>query len=141
VQFYSIYIHNFELCVTPLRKLTSNNKYTSPIALNLSNAAQQALNDLNEAILAGPFLMQFNHKCLIVLQTNFLSKGFGYVVCQPGADAASKQVMAACQAEKDFAFMTKDSSAVLRLVTFGGRPCCDIKIYLHSLLGEGFAGD
>jgi hypothetical protein len=85
--------------------------------------------------------MHFNHKRLVVLRTNFLSKGFGYVVCQPGTDTASKQAMAAYQAGQDFAFMTTDTSAVLQPVAFGSRRCCGNEIGLHSHLDEGFAAD
>jgi hypothetical protein len=85
--------------------------------------------------------MRFNHKRFVVIRTNFSSKGFGYVVCQPGTDVASKQAMAAYRAGKDFAFMTKESSAVLRPVAFGGQRCCGNKICLHSHLNEGFAGN
>jgi len=51
--------------------------------------------------------------------------------------------MAAFQAGHDFTFMTKDSSAVLRPVAFGGRHCWgnEIRLHLHSHLGECFAGD
>jgi hypothetical protein len=90
VQFYSKYINHFELQVTPLRELTINTEHTY-----------------------GPCFMRFNHKRLVVLRTNFLSKCFDYAVCQPGTDTASEQAMAAYQAGQDFAFMTMDSSAVL----------------------------
>jgi hypothetical protein len=141
VQFYSMYIHHFELWITPLHKLTINHEYTNPVALIWTDAAQQALNNLKGAILSNPCLMRFNHKHLVVIRTNFSSKGFCYVVCQPGTDIASEQAMAAYQAGKDFAFMTKESSAVLCPVAFGGQHCCSNKIRLHSHLGEGFAGD
>jgi hypothetical protein len=140
MQFYSMYIHHFELRITPLCKLTINHEYTNPVAPIWTDAAQQALNNLKGAILFAPCLMHLNHKRLVVIRTNFSSKGFGYVVCQPGTDVASKQAMAAYWAGKDFAFMTKESSVVLRLVAFGGRRCCGNKICLHSHLGKGFTG-
>ncbi len=141
MQFYSMYIHHFEPRITPLRKLTINHEYTSPVAPIWTDADQHALNDLKGAILSTPCLMHFNHKRLVVIRTNFSSKGFGYVVCQPGTDVASKQAMAAYRAGKDFAFMMKESSAVLRPVAFGGRRCRGNKVCLHSHLGKGFAGD
>ncbi len=85
--------------------------------------------------------MHFNHMRLVVLRTDFLSKGFGYIVCQPGTDTASEQAIAAYQAGQDFAFMTTDSSAVLQPVAFGGRRCCSNEICLHCHLSEGFASD
>jgi hypothetical protein len=136
-----MYIHHFELRITPLRKLTINHEYTDPIVPIWTDATQQALNNLKGAILSNPCLMRFNHKRLVVIRTDFLSKGFGYVVCQPGTDVASEQAMAAYRAGKDFAFMTKESSAVLRPVAFGGQCCHGNEIHLHSHLVKSFAGD
>jgi hypothetical protein len=141
VQFYSKYINHFKLQFTSLHKLPINNEYTYPVALIWSNAAQHALDDLKGAILANPCLMCFNHTHLVVLRTDFASKDFGYIVCQLGTETAPEQAMAAYQAGNDFAFMTTDSSAVLRLVVFGGRSCRGNETPLHSHLGEGFAGD
>ncbi len=56
-----------------------------------------------------------------MLRTDFSAKGFGYVICQPGTDAASEQAMAAFLAGHNYTFMTKESSAVLRPVACGGR--------------------
>jgi hypothetical protein len=70
-----------------------------------------------------------------------LSKGFGYVVCQPGNDAALTAAMDAYRSGSDFSFMTKDSMAVLHPVAFGAMCCCDNKVRLHSHLGKGFSGD
>jgi hypothetical protein len=85
--------------------------------------------------------MRFNHQWLVVLCTNFSLVGFSFVVCQPAMDLASKAVMAAYHAGKDFSFMMKESSAALQPVAFGGRKCCRNKTSLHSHLGEGFSGD
>jgi hypothetical protein len=95
VQFYSMYIHHFELRITPLHKLTINHEYTDLVAPIWTDTALQALNDIKGAILSDPCLMRFNHKCLVVIRTDFSSKGFGYIVCQPGTDVAFKQAMAA----------------------------------------------
>jgi hypothetical protein len=45
------------------------------------------------------------------------------------------------QAGQDFAFMSKESSAVLHPVPFGGRRCCRNEIRLYSHPGKEFAGD
>ncbi len=118
VQFYSMYIHHFKLWISPLSKLTINHDI-NPI---WTDAAQEVLSNFKGVILSNPCLIIFNHKRRVVIRTNFSSKGFGYVVCQPGTGtgAAFEQAMAAYRAGKDFAFMTKESSAVLRLVAFGG---------------------
>jgi hypothetical protein len=56
---------------------------------------------------------------------------------QTGAEAA----MLAYRSGLDICFMTKESSAVLRPVAFGGHRSRDNEIRLHSHLGECFAGD
>ena len=127
--------------MTPLRKLITTNNYLDPVGPIWTEAATLAIEDLKDSILADPFLMRFNPNRLVVLRTDFLAKGFGYVICQHDIEAASEQAMAAFQAGHDFTFMTKDSSAVLRPVAFGDRRCWGNKIRLHSHLGEGFAGD
>jgi hypothetical protein len=99
------------------------------------------MDNLKESICAEPCLMPFDHNFLAVLRTKFLARGFGYVLCQPGTNAASKKAMAAFQAGHDFMFMSMDSSAVLHPVDFGGRHYRGNEIRLHSHLGEGFAGD
>jgi hypothetical protein len=85
--------------------------------------------------------MHFNHQCLIVLRTDFSSRGMGYVVCQPGNDDTSNAAMNAYQSGTNFSFMTTSSTAVLHPVAFGARRCCGNKVRLHSHLGEGFSGD
>ena len=99
------------------------------------------MDDLKEAILSDPCLMRFNHKCLIVLRTDFLSRGFGFVVSQPGTDECSEAAMVAYRSGSDFAFMTKEATGVLHPVAFGGRRCRGNEVRLHSHLREGFAGD
>jgi hypothetical protein len=95
VQFYSKFIHHFELRVAPLRELVTNNEYVDPVAPIWTGAAQHAMDDLKESILSDPCLMRFNHNRLVVLRTDFLSAGFGYVVCQPNTDEASEAAMTA----------------------------------------------
>ena len=140
-QFYSKYIHHFELRVAPLRALTTNHEYTDQVAPIWTDACRRSFDDIRNAILSDPCLARFNHRRLVVLRTDFLSQGFGYVVCQPGTDEASEAAMLAYRSGSDFCFMTKESSAVLRPVAFGGRRSRGNKIRLHSHLGECFAGD
>jgi hypothetical protein len=140
-QFYSIYIHHFELRIAPLREITIKSEYTDPVAPLWSDAAQRSMDDIKEAILLDPCLMRFNHNRLVVLRTDFSSLGFGYVVCQPGTDESSEAAMVAYRSGSNFAFMTKEAKGVLRPVAFGGRRCRSNKIHLHYHLGEGFAGD
>ncbi len=81
--------------------------------------AQDSFEDIKQSILLDPCLMHFIHQQLIVICTNFLSCGFGYVVCQPGNNEASNAAMNAYRSGTDFSFMTKSSMATLRPVAFG----------------------
>ena len=81
------------------------------------------MDDVKDTILSNPCLMRFNHNRLIILCTDFSSRGFGFVVCQPGTDVSSEAAMVAYWSGSDFAFMTKDAKGVLRPLAFGGRRC------------------
>jgi hypothetical protein len=140
-QFYEKFIPQFELRIAPLRDLITKFEYTKPVAPHWTTAAQNSFDDIKQAILSNPCLKRFDHNRLIVLRTNFLSKGFGYVLCQPGNDAASTRAMNAYRSGSDFSFMTKESTAVLHPVAFGARRCRGNKVWLQSHLGEGFSGD
>jgi hypothetical protein len=76
-----------------------------------------------------------------VLRTDFSSKGFGYVLLQPGNDEASTNAAKDYLDGKGFTFMTKASRAILHPVCFGARRTRGNEIRLHSHLGEGFSGD
>ncbi len=108
-QFYSIYIHHFELRIASLREITIKSEYTNPVSPLWSDAAQRSMDDIKEAILSDPCLMRFNHNRLVVLRMDFSSLGFGYVVCQPGMDASLEAAMVAYCSGSDFAFMTKEA--------------------------------
>ena len=69
-QFYSRFIHHFEIRIAPLRKLTKL-EYTAPVAPHWTPAAQAAFDDMKEAILSDPCLLRFDFQKLIVLRTDF----------------------------------------------------------------------
>jgi hypothetical protein len=75
------------------------------------------------AIISYPCLQRFDHCKLVVLRKDFLSLGFGYVLLQPGNNAASMQGLLDCRDGKGFSFMTKESAAHLHLVCFGAHKC------------------
>ncbi len=84
-QFYSHFIHHFELRIAPLRELTKL-KFTETVAPHWNIEAQAALDDMKNAILSDPCLLHFDYRKLIVLRTDFSKDGFGYVLCQPALD-------------------------------------------------------
>ena len=94
-QFYSKYIHHFELRVAPLRALSTNHEYTNKVSPIWTDACRRSFDDIRTAILSDPCLARFNHRRLVVLRTDFSSQGFVYVVCQPGTDEASEAAMIA----------------------------------------------
>jgi hypothetical protein len=140
-QFYSKSIPHFELRISPLCDLITKLDYTELATPHWSMDAQHVFEDIKNSILLDPCFLRFNHQQLIVLCTDFLSRGMGYVVCQPGNDKTSNAAMKAYQSGAEFSFMTKTSTAVLHPVAFGSRRCRGNKVRLHSHLGKGFAGD
>jgi hypothetical protein len=140
-QFYSKYIHHFELRIIPLRELMAKREYTDPVAGIWTEACQRSLDDIREAIISDPCLLRYNRDCLVILHTGFSALGFGYVVCQAGTDKASEAAMKTYCSGSDFSFITKESSATVRPVAFGGRRCRGNEVHLHSHLGECFASD
>jgi hypothetical protein len=139
-QFYSRFIHNFKLRVAPLREITKQ-EYTNPVAQYWSTAAQNSLDVIKNAILVDPCILHFDYWKLIVLWTNFSCLGFGWVICQPGDDEESNKAVQEYCSGKGFNFMTKDSSAVLCPVCFGGWKSRGNEVRLHSYLGKLFAGN
>ena len=48
-QFFSRFIHHFELCVTPLRELVTTNNYLDPVGPIWMEAATLAMEDLKDS--------------------------------------------------------------------------------------------
>ena len=69
-QFYSRFIPNFEMRVAPLRTVTKE-EYTHPIARHWTPDAEQAWDDLKDAILLEPCIQRFDYRNLVVLHTDF----------------------------------------------------------------------
>ncbi len=140
-QFYGMFIPQCELQIAPLWDLITKLEYTEPVAPHWMTAAQDSFDNIKLAILSDPCLKHFDHNRLIVLWSDFLSKGFGYVVCQPGTNIALTVAMDVYHSGLDFSFMTNDSAAVLHPVAFGAGRCRGNKVRLHSHLGGGFSGN
>ena len=56
-QFYSKYIHHFELRVIPLRELTAKREYTNQVADIWTDACQRSFDDIWEAFTSDPCLL------------------------------------------------------------------------------------
>jgi hypothetical protein len=80
-QFYGKFIPRFELQIAPLCDLISKLEYTEPVVPHWTTSAQDSFNDIKQSILSDPCLKHFDHNCLIVLRSGFLSKRFGYIFC------------------------------------------------------------
>jgi hypothetical protein len=135
-----MFIHHFELCIAPLCELTKH-EYTNPIGPLWTDATQAALDNMKNAIISNPCLQQFDYRKLVVLCTDFSALGFGYVLLQPGNNDASIQALQDYRDGKGFSFMSNKSLATLHLICFGDQKCRGNKVWLHSHLGECFAGD
>jgi hypothetical protein len=87
-KFYSHFIPNFEICVAALHGVTKQ-EYTNAVGPFWMPKAQGSWDNLKGAILSDPCIQRFDHCKLIVLQTDFSSLGFGFVLLQPENDKAS----------------------------------------------------
>ncbi len=65
--FYSKFIPQFELCMSPLCDLTTNFEYTEPITPHWKTATQELFKDIKQVILLDPCVQRFNYHWLIVL--------------------------------------------------------------------------
>ena len=102
---------------------------------------QECFDSLRNSILDDPCLRRFDPSKLTVLRTDFSSKGFGYVVCQPDDDDISLELVANFMSGNGFDFLTKTGKGTLHPVAFGGRRARGNEKYLHSYLGEAFCRD
>jgi hypothetical protein len=118
VQFYSAFIPYFEVRAKPLQEIMQH-KYTSRVGNLWTSTATAAYDELLNCILCNPCLCCFNHRKLTILRTDFLSQGFGCIVCQPDDDDASLQLVAQYMSGNGFGFMTLTSKATLHPVAFG----------------------
>ncbi len=116
VQFYSLFIPNFEIRVEAMRTVTKQ-EYTKDVGPHWTPEAQAAWEDLKGAILFNPCIQRFDHRKLIVLHTDFSAKGFGYVLLQPGNNKASVKTAQDYLDGKGFTFMKKNK-AILHPVCF-----------------------
>jgi hypothetical protein len=140
VQFYSVFILYFEVRSRPLGEIMQH-EYTLHVGDLWTPTAAAAFDKLRQCILCNPCLHRFNHKKLTDLRINFLSQGFGYVVCQPDNDNASLQLVAQYISGNGFGLMTSTSKGTLYPAAFGSRQTRGNEPHLHSYLGEIFVED
>ncbi len=140
LQFYSKCIPNFEIHVEPLRQIMEQ-KYTKDVGDFWTTEAQITFDDLRNSILCDPCLRRFDLNKLTVLRTDFLAKGFGYVVCQADDDETSLALASQFMSGNGFHFLTKTNGGALYPVSFGSRRTRGNEKFLHSYLGKGFSRD
>jgi hypothetical protein len=112
--------------ILPLRKIMKDN-YMSTIGSAWTPAANAAFEEMRQAILSDPCLRRYDHRKLLILCTDFLKDGFGFVACQPANNEVSLAAMNRCMRGEGFDFITKTSLAVLHTVAFGCRRTCGNK--------------
>ncbi len=80
---------------------------------------QATFDSLRNSILDDPCLRRFDPPKLTVLRTDFSSKGFGYVVCQPDLDSVSLELVLRFMSGNGFRFFTKTDGGILYPDAFG----------------------
>jgi hypothetical protein len=117
-------------------------EYTKPIGDMWMLDVQSTFDSLRNSILEDPCLRRFNPAKLTVLRTDFSSKGFGYVVCQPdNDDNVSLEHVSQFMSGNGFHFLTTTNGRVLHPAAFGGWRAHGNEKYLHLYLGEAFCGN
>ncbi len=116
LQFYSKFIPCFELCAEPLQTIMLQ-EYTKPIGDMWMPDVQSTFDSLRNSILKDPCLRCFDPAKSTVLRTDFSSKRFGYVVCQPDNDNVSLEHILQFMSGNGFHFLTTTNGGVLQ-------PCC-----------------
>ncbi len=106
-----------------------------------TSEVQTTFDNLHGLILWDPCLWQFDPRKITILRMDFSAKGFGYVVCQPDDDKTSLALALQFMFGNGFHFLTKTNGGVLYSIAFGSRRTRGNEKFLHSYLGEGFAGD
>ncbi len=81
--------------------------------------AQAIFNNLRQSVLLDLCLRQFDPAKLTDLHRAFLAKGFGYVICQPGNDNVSLELVSQFMSGSGFHFLTTKDNDVLYPVAFG----------------------
>ncbi len=81
--------------------------------------AQATFNNLRQSVLLDLCLQRFDPVKLTVLCTDFLAKGFRYIVCQPGDDNVSLKLVSQFMPGNGFHFLTTKDNGVLYPVAFG----------------------
>jgi hypothetical protein len=137
VQFYSALIPYFEVRAKPLWDIMQH-EYRLRVGV-WTHTAAAAFDDICHCILC--CLCCFNHRKLNVLQTDFLSQSFCYVICQHDGNDASLQLVSQYMSGKGFGFMTPTSKGTLHPVASGSWQTHGNEPHLHSYLDEIFARD
>jgi hypothetical protein len=139
-QFHSCFIPQFEQRISALRGIMKN-EYTNPVDPYWMLDAKAKFLDICSAILNVPCLKRYNHRLLLVLQSDFSKEGFGFVALQPGNNTESRLAMKHRMEGRKFEFMDKTSKGILHPIAFGCRCTRGNKKRLHSHLGKAFSGN
>jgi hypothetical protein len=67
--------------------------FPNPVAPYWMDAAQAALDNIKNSILSDPCIVHVDYRKLFVLWTILSHRGLGWVLCQPGDDTVTNQVM------------------------------------------------
>ena len=131
LQFYSKFIPCFELRSAPLHAIMAQ-EYTKTIGSSWNSEAQNTFDELRKAVLSDPCLRRYDPSKLTILRMDFSAKGFGYVVCQPGNNDVSLDLVSQFMSGNGFHFLTNKGNGVLYPVAFGSRRARGNERFLDS---------
>jgi hypothetical protein len=131
LQFYSKFIPHFEICVEPFRWIMEW-AYMEAVGDLWTPEVQATFDNMRSLILCDPCLRRFDPRQITVLRTDFLAKGFGYVVCQSNHDKTSLALASQFMSGNGFHFLTNKDGGALYPIAFGSHRTRGNDKFLHS---------
>ena len=120
-----------EICTQPYEKELTTNDW--------DNRATKEFTDIKKAILTEPVLQRIDRTKRQYLRTDFCALGFGFVVLQPGNDAASLEAMQREIDGGECKFDVKKKGPKLLPCSFGAKKISGYQKHVHGSYGEGLA--
>ena len=137
--FYSDYIPFFEFRIQRLRKLTTLPYEHTLTCVDFDHDAQQEWNDIKKALLSDPLLRRADKNKRVYLRTDFSSKGFGFVVLQPGDDKISLDAMKREEEGGVCEFDINKKGPRLLPCAMGAKKLPEFQKHVHGSYGEGLS--
>ena len=146
---YQTWLQNYEVCVSPLRKLQSLQPKPGLVSISdeaellsahWDNSCQELLSELKEEILSGPVLARPDPNRRFYIKTDWSRLGMGAVLLQADGSPESREAEARERAGGRCEFERSRTRLRLRPIAFISRRTTKAEQDYHSLVGEASVG-